>query len=93
VPIYFTDAVVRRAESLQQTNDAAAPKAWLSAVLAQKLGVADGARVKVTQGAGVAVLSAAIDAKLPESVVRVSAAHATTTGLGGMFGVISVEKA
>jgi NADH-quinone oxidoreductase subunit G len=93
VPIYFTDAVVRRAESLQQTNDAAAPKAWLSAVLAQKLGVADGARVKVTQGTGVAVLAAAIDAKLPESVVRVSAAHATTTGLGGMFGVISVEKA
>ncbi|KIF82314.1 NADH-quinone oxidoreductase subunit NuoG [Noviherbaspirillum autotrophicum] len=93
VPIYFTDAIVRRAPSLQLTHDAQAPKATLSAVLAQKLGVANGAQVKVTQGQGSAVLTAAIDAKLPENVVRVSAAHASTVGLGAMFGAISVEKA
>ena len=93
VPIYFTDAIVRRASSLQQTNDAMVPKAALSAVLAAKLGVADGARLKVTQGQGTAILTATIDAKLPENVVRISAAHASTAGLGGMFGAISVEKA
>jgi NADH-quinone oxidoreductase subunit G len=93
VPIYFTDAIVRRAASLRQTADAKVPKAALSPVLAQKLGIADGAPVKVTQGQGSAVLAAAIDAKLPENVVRVSAAHATTVGLAGMFGAISVEKA
>ena len=93
VPIYFTDAIVRRAESLQLTADAQAPVASLSAALAAKLGVADGAKVKVTQGQGAAVLTAAVDVKLPENVVRVSAAHATTAGLGGMFGAISVEKA
>jgi NADH-quinone oxidoreductase subunit G len=92
VPIYFTDAIVRRAESLQLTADAMAPKASLSPVLAQKLGIADGAQVKVTQGLGSAVLEAAIDAKLPENVVRVSAAHTSTAGLGGMFGAITVEK-
>lgn len=93
VPIYFSDAIVRRAESLQLTADAKAPKAWLSAAVAQKLGVSNGAQVKVTQGQGTAVLTAAIDAKLPDNVMRVSAAHATTVALGGMFGAISVEKA
>ncbi|WP_136418160.1 NADH-quinone oxidoreductase subunit NuoG [Herbaspirillum sp. ST 5-3] len=93
VPIYFTDAIVRRAESLQMTTDAQAPKASLSTVLAAKLGVNEGAQVKVTQGKGSAVLTAAIDARLPENVVRVSAGHGATAHLGGMFGAISVEKA
>jgi NADH-quinone oxidoreductase subunit G len=93
VPIYFSDAIVRRAESLQKTADAQAPKAWLSAGLAQKLGVADGSLLKVKQGQGSATLTAAIDGALPDNVVRVSAGHASTAALGAMFGAISVEKA
>jgi NADH-quinone oxidoreductase subunit G len=93
VPIYFSDAIVRRAESLQQTADAQAPKAWLSTALAQKLGVTDGTQLKVKQGQGTAILAAAIDSRLPDSVVRVSTGHASTAGLGAMFGAISVEKA
>ena len=93
VPIYFADAVVRRAESLQKMADAAAPKAHLSTALAQQLGVAAGDKVKVTQGSGSAILVAAVDAKLPANAVRVAAAHASTAALGGMFGSITVEKA
>jgi len=93
VPIYFADAVVRRAESLQKMADAAAPKAHLSSALAQQLGVAAGDKVKVTQGSGSAILVAAVDAKLPANAVRVAAAHASTAALGGMFGSITVEKA
>jgi NADH-quinone oxidoreductase subunit G len=93
VPIYFTDAIVRRAESLQMTSDAQAPKAWLSASIADELGVSDGMQVRVTQGQAATVLAAAIDAKLPSNVVRVAAGHASTASLGGMFGAISVEKA
>jgi NADH-quinone oxidoreductase subunit G len=93
VPIYSTDAIVRRSEPLQQTNDAAQPKAWISAILAQRLGVSAGARVKVTQGAASTVLTAGVDAALPEGVVRVAAAHASTKVLGPMFGSIAVEKA
>ncbi|SHM27950.1 NADH dehydrogenase subunit G [Duganella sacchari] len=93
VPIYFADAVVRRAESLQKMADAAAPKAHLSSALAQQLGVAAGDNVKVSQGSGSAILVAAIDAKLPANAVRVAAAHASTAALGGMFGSITVEKA
>ncbi|MBV8634149.1 MAG: NADH-quinone oxidoreductase subunit G, partial [Burkholderiaceae bacterium] len=86
VPIYSTDGVVRRAESLQLTTDAQAPKAHLSAALAQKLGIADGAQVRVKQGNGSAVLAAIVDKKLPDNVVRVAAAHASTAALGAMFG-------
>jgi NADH-quinone oxidoreductase subunit G len=92
VPIYFTDAIVRRAPSLQQTADAAAPRAWLSAALSAQLGVAAGDRVKVTQGQGSAVLTAAIDKTLPATVVRVAAGHGSTAALGAMFGAIAVEK-
>ncbi|MET3129911.1 NADH-quinone oxidoreductase subunit G [Oxalobacteraceae bacterium GrIS 1.11] len=93
VPIYFADALVRRSEPLQRTADAAAPKAGLSAALAQQLGVKSGDKVKVGQGTGSAILVAAIQAGLPANVVRVSAAHPSTATLGGMFGPITVEKA
>jgi NADH-quinone oxidoreductase subunit G len=93
VPIYFADAIVRRAESLQKMGDSAAPKAHLSATLAQQLGVAEGDTVKVSQGSGSAILVATIDAKLPANAVRVAAAHASTAALGSMFGSITVEKA
>ncbi|MBA5604630.1 NADH-quinone oxidoreductase subunit G [Duganella sp. FT3S] len=93
VPIYFADAIVRRAESLQKTADAAAPKAHLSTALAQQLGVVAGDKVKVSQGSGSAILVAAIDAGLPANAVRVAAAHASTAALGSMFGSITVEKA
>jgi NADH-quinone oxidoreductase subunit G len=93
VPIYFSDSIVRRAPSLQQTADAQAPKAWISTALAEKLAVADGAGVKVTQGQGIAVLAVGVDETLPANVVRISAGHAATAALGPMFGAISVEKA
>ncbi|MDB5988675.1 MAG: NADH-quinone oxidoreductase subunit, partial [Herbaspirillum sp.] len=93
VPIYFTDAIVRRAPSLQQTTDAVAPQAWLSAAMSAKLGVAAGDKVKVSQGQGSTVLTAAIDNSLPATVVRVAAGHNSTAALGAMFGAIAVEKA
>lgn len=93
VPVYATDAIVRRAGSLQQTADATAPAAWISAALAQKLGVEAGGRINVRQGQGSATLEVGIARGLPGNVVRVAAAHAATVGLGAMFGEISVEKA
>jgi NADH-quinone oxidoreductase subunit G len=93
VPIYFTDAIVRRSPSLQMTSDGAAPRAWLSAALSSKLGVVAGDRVKVSQGKGSALLTAAIDKNLPATVVRVAAGHNSTAALGAMFGAIAVEKA
>jgi NADH-quinone oxidoreductase subunit G len=93
VPIYATDAIVRRAESLQQTADANAPLLTISAQLAERLGLVAGALALVRQGEGSAMLPAAIDARLPANVVRLAAAHIATSTLGAMFGAITVEKA
>ncbi len=93
VPIYFADAIARRSEPLLRTADANAPLVQLPADLAAKLGVKAGDKVKVTQGAGTAILAAGIDARLPANVVRVASAHPATATLGAMFGAIQVEKA
>jgi NADH-quinone oxidoreductase subunit G len=93
VPIYFSDAIVRRSLPLQQTRDARAPRAVISAALAQKLAVADGDPLSIAQGQHRIQLAAEIDPALPDNVVRVAAAHATTAALGSMFGALSVEKA
>jgi len=93
VPIYFADPLVRRAESLQQTADARAPKARVNRTLLDMLGIAEGAQVKVKQGRGEAVLAAVVDAGVPPGVVRIAAAHASTCGLDGLTGPVQVERA
>jgi NADH-quinone oxidoreductase subunit G len=91
VPIYSSDAIVRRAVSLQQTQDAAMPRAWMNAALLAKLGLKDGQTVKVRQGEGHATLKAACDNRLPRDSVRVAGAHPATRDLGPMSGELSVE--
>ena len=93
VPIHFADAIARRSEPLLRTADANAPLVRLPAALAARLGAKDGSRVKVTQGTGSAVLTAAIDARLPANTVRVSTGHAAVADLGAMFGTVHVELA
>jgi NADH-quinone oxidoreductase subunit G len=93
VPIYATDAVVRRSAPLQATADAAAPQAWMHSEELNKLGVQAGAIVKLSQGQGSVSLKAAADDGLPKGVVRVAAGHSATAALGAMFGTISVERA
>jgi NADH-quinone oxidoreductase subunit G len=93
VPIYAADAIVRRAASLQQTADASVPVASLPSAMWQQLGLADGARVRVSQGEASAVLTAQLDATLPANVVRVPTGHPATASLGAAFGPIRVDKA
>ena len=93
VPLYFSDAIVRRSESLQQTTDAHVPRAVLSTALAEKLSVSPGDKVRVSQGTTTIVIECAVDRGLPDNVVRIASAHVSTAALGPMFGTISVEKA
>jgi NADH-quinone oxidoreductase subunit G len=93
VPIYMTDAVVRRSAPLQATADAAAPQAWLHSDELNKLGLQSGVLVKLSQGQGSVTLTAVADDKLPKGVVRVASGHSATAALGAMFGTITVERA
>jgi NADH-quinone oxidoreductase subunit G len=93
VPIYASDAIVRRAVPLQLTADAKAPSVGLPSVLWKQLGLQAGGRVRVAQGAAAAVLPAREDTTLAPTAVRIAAGHASTAALGPMFGAVTVEKA
>lgn len=92
VPIYQADPIVRRAESLQLSRDAAEPVAWMSGELLEKLGVNVGDKVELKQGEGETCLSVGCDDKLPTNCIRLVSAHPLTAKLGDMFGEITVKK-
>jgi NADH-quinone oxidoreductase subunit G len=92
VPIYFADALVRRAAPLQLTNDAAAPAARMPGSLMERLKLRDGDMVRVTQEAGHALLPVLRDERVPAGCVRICAAHPLTAGLGDMFGAVELTR-
>ena len=92
VPIYATDAIVRRATSLQLTADARAPLTGLPSALWQRLHLQAGDKVLLAQGGAALVLDAHEDSTLAPDTVRLPAGHPATAGLGAMFGAITVER-
>jgi len=93
VPIYATDAVVRRAPSLQQTQDAEKPKISMHSAELNKLGIQSGEMAVVSQGQSGVKLVTLADDRLPQGVARVPVGHPATAALGAMFGTITVERA
>jgi NADH-quinone oxidoreductase subunit G len=93
VRIYATDALVRRAASLQMTADAVLPFVGISSAVWERLALRPAQRVRLRQGLREVALPVRLDASLPANVVRVSAGQADTAGLGPMFGPIEVEVA
>ena len=92
VPIYATDALVRRAAGLQHTADAAAVAVSVSSALWQQLGLNAGDSVHVAADGAHTTLPVKLDASLAVTAVRVPAGHAATAPLGAMFGALTVEK-
>jgi NADH-quinone oxidoreductase subunit G len=92
VPIYAADAIVRRSRSLQRTRDAAPPVAWMNRALFEQLGLRDGDALRVRQGAGEALVDAAIDDRLPAGCLRLAAARPETAALGALYGTVTVER-
>jgi NADH-quinone oxidoreductase subunit G len=64
----------------------------MNRVLFDKLGLREGDRVKVVQGAGAAIVAAAVDDRLPADCIRLAAARPETAELGAMFGAVSAER-
>jgi NADH-quinone oxidoreductase subunit G len=92
VPIYQTDAVVRRAPSLQRTLDAALPVARMNSRLIARLGLQVNGQVALRQTASALTLKVECDDQLPDNCIRVPSGHPLTAGLGPMFGAIAVEQ-
>ena len=90
VPIYATDAIVRRASSLQLTVDARSPAVGVPSELAAERGIVDGTLVRVSQGGASVVLPAHVDPSLASNVVRVASGHPLTASLGAAFGMLEL---
>ncbi|MGN6581051.1 MAG: NADH-quinone oxidoreductase subunit NuoG [Bordetella sp.] len=93
VPIYRTDAIVRRSGPLQAAPASSAPVARLNGATLSQLGLSAGAQVRVKTAAGSVVLDAVQDDAVAVRAVRIAAAFEQTAPLGGSFGEISVERA
>jgi NADH-quinone oxidoreductase subunit G len=92
VPAYASDAIVRRADSLQRTAEGAAPTARMHSATLSSLSLQDGQSVKVKSATGSVLLKVERDDSMPAQAVRVSAARAETAALGNGL-ALTVEAA
>ena len=93
MPIYSVDMTVRRASSLQQTDDANQAVAMLNSADAEKLGLTDAPEVAIVQGDARVVLPLVIDDDIAPGCAWVPGGVPETVGLGASMGGIQVERA
>ncbi len=93
IPIYATDPLVRRSQSLQKTADGKQAFASMSDVELSKQSLSDGDRVLVRQNGSAVTLPAKADNNVPEGCVWVPSGLPETAELGELFGPIDVSKA
>ena len=92
VPMYATDALVRRAKALQETVWAPPAKAYLNKSVAKKFGLSDTAEVKVQQSNSEIVLPLEIDESVPNSCVWIPAGLEKTQLLGPSIGPVKISS-
>ncbi|MGH8622096.1 MAG: molybdopterin dinucleotide binding domain-containing protein, partial [Burkholderiales bacterium] len=92
VPLYAADAIARRSRALQLARDAAPPVAWMNRALFEQLDIREGDLLRVRQGAGEALVAAAVDDRLPAGCIRLAAARPETSGLGAQYGAVTAER-
>ena len=89
---YAVDALCRRAEPLQRTADAEI-LIRVNAATAQKLGIAHGDDVVLSQGGDKLTMPLAVDSAVPDGCVWAPAGVPGSESLGASFGGIELEKA
>ncbi|MCP3869889.1 MAG: NADH-quinone oxidoreductase subunit G [Gammaproteobacteria bacterium] len=93
VPLYASDALVRRSNPLQKTNDAISAAVHVNPQVAKDGGFSAGDQVMVKQGNTGATMALVIDEAIPDGCARIPAALSGTGELGGQFGEVTLEKA
>ena len=90
VGIYHTDAIVRRAEALQQTSHAQVPAARVHPDTLAALGLSDGATAEAVQNGSRVRVTVTADNTLPLNVVHLPQ-HPANAALGGLMNAIELE--
>jgi NADH-quinone oxidoreductase subunit G len=92
VPIYRSDAIVRRAEALQAANASKAPVAKINPATLSKLGLDAGQTARIKTAQGEVTLVAQADKTLPIDCIRIPAGFADTAVLGAINNPLQVER-
>jgi NADH-quinone oxidoreductase subunit G len=92
IPLYQSDAIVRRAPSLQKTHKTGFGHAAMNARMLAKLGFQEGDQARVIQAGASAVLPVRRDDRVFDDCVRIPVC-AETAMLGDLYGELTVEKA
>ncbi|MGB6242746.1 MAG: NADH-quinone oxidoreductase subunit NuoG [Castellaniella sp.] len=92
LPIYRTDALVRRSQPLQEHVNSAPPQAAANAATLQALGLSAGDAVRASTAHGAADLTAALDDTVADGAVRIAGAFEQTAALGMGSGAIQLER-
>lgn len=90
-PIYATDALVRRAQPLQETTWAGPASATLHPVTVETLGLKAGSRVTVQQQGNKVELPLALDDTVAQGCVWIPAGIAETAPLGQRIGLVALQ--
>ncbi|WP_353148152.1 NADH-quinone oxidoreductase subunit NuoG [Pollutimonas bauzanensis] len=93
VPIYRSDALVRRSQPLQETSASQSPRARMSASTLAGLGLESGDAVRIGSAQGQATLASLLDDTVAHGCVRIATAFNETLALGSGFGQLTVERA
>jgi NADH-quinone oxidoreductase subunit G len=93
VPIYATDAIVRRAAPLQATPDAWDDTVRLNPHMLAEHQIADGAKVRLIQGECSSVLPVCADARVPDGCVWYPVGLPNSARLGASFANVRLELA
>jgi len=93
LPIYRSDAIVRRSPPLQAAPASRPPAARMNGRTLAGLGLAAGVKVRVTGAAGSVELETVQDDAVADGAVRIAAGFEQTAALGGAFGQLTVERA
>ncbi|MBN3860158.1 NADH-quinone oxidoreductase subunit G [Neisseriaceae bacterium PsAf] len=92
ISLYNTDAIVRRADSLQQTVQAQVPSLAINSKMIQELGLSEDDTVLATQADGDCLeLSVHLDDSLPDYVVHLPA-HQSNQYLGALMSEIVLKR-
>lgn len=90
VPLYRTDALVRRASSLQKTKDAGRPFVILNKALARRLGLEEGKLARVIYQDAQCMLNILIDEAIPNETVFIPLALHKTVYLGRPYNRVEI---
>jgi NADH-quinone oxidoreductase subunit G len=93
VPIYAVDALVRRAQALQQTPLARPAEIILNPALAQELGLTASSQARIRQNGAEVVLPLVLDEGIPKNCIWVAAGLAGSASLGPAIGPVEISAA